>query len=221
MGRKHEKNIGKKVYFCCEEKYNKKIYEGLLVGIYFDEKKVRIYCFETNETEVFYLKQFNNIKCTWWNDKSWGYTDKNVKEFYEHMNHKDTKPQINYRYIHFSSDDVCKYCYLKFLEFLKIDLQNNEYKNRYKKELGKFFEYFSVERNFKILDVYENKWDSKSQMQFCIRKEYYDDETKPIGVQILFQYRPFGKYNDAIRIHKFDEFVKTYEIIEGKGYNAN
>ena len=30
MGRKHEKNIGKKVYFCCEEKYNKKIKYGII-----------------------------------------------------------------------------------------------------------------------------------------------------------------------------------------------
>ena len=217
MSRKHEKNIGEKVYFCCKEKYNKKIYEGIIVGG--SKYEVKIFCEELEKMEKLKIECFNATTGNWWGSQSWGYIDKNVKKFYEYINRKDAKPQSNYRCIHFSSDDVCKYSYSKFLEFLKIDLQNNKHKNRYEKELGKFFEYFSVERNFKVLDIYEKKWDFKRQMRFCITKEYYDDETKPIGVKILFQYEPFGKSTCATRIHKFDKFVKTYEIIEGKKYN--
>lgn len=219
--RKHEKNIGKKVYFCCKFDYKDKIYEGLLVNIDYECNRARIYCGETNKVELFYLKDFNNNKSSWWNDKSWGYTDKNVKKFYVSIHCKVTKPQIKKHYIKFTASGVTQYSYSKFLEFLKIDLEGNKHRNRYEKELGKFFEYFSKKRQFEILKIEDGRWDYRNDLRFVITKQFYENERQPVGVQIEFYYNPFGITGSTIRINKFDKFVKTYEIIEGKGYNAD
>lgn len=215
--RDHSKNIGKKVYFYSELISKNKIYEGIVVGV--DKYDIKVYCEELDKGLKFDICYFNKVSGKFSSDKSWGYDEKNVKKFFEYKKRQENKPMINHKYIHFNSNDVLKCSYSKFLEFLKIDF-NNPHKNRYDKDLGKFFEYFSIERNYKILDVYENKWDFKTSIDFCIVKKYYYDETKPIGVQILFQHKPFGKSNCATRMHKFDNFIKTYELKEGEKYNG-
>ena len=214
--RDHSKNIGKKVYFYNQLIDENKIFEGIVVGV--DKYDIKIYCEDLDKGLKFDICYFNQVSGKWSGSMSWGYNEKNVKKFFEYKKRKKNKPMINHKYIHFNSNDVLKYSYSKFLEFLKIDF-DNPHKNRYDKDLGKFFEYFSIERNYKILDVYENKWDFKTSIDFCIVKKYYDDETKPIGVQILFQYKPFGKSNSDTRMHKFDNFIKTYELKEGEKYN--
>ena len=90
--RKHELNIGKKVYFCSDDS-DYKINEGILVAV--DKWRVKIYCGDLNKVIELGVNKFNNVAYKWYPHSSWGYTDKNVKQFFYRYCGKNTvkKPE--------------------------------------------------------------------------------------------------------------------------------
>jgi hypothetical protein len=227
--REHSKNIGKKVYFCSY--YNDyKINEGILVAV--DDWSVKIYCGDLNKVVDLGIKCFNNVIYKWYPHSSWGYTDKNVKQFFYRYCGKNTvkKPEKKYKVYTFDTDKIANKID-SFEEFLSeininIDKKENKYYNRYAKELEKFYNFFHKEQEFCIFDcdgiyIKKEQKDRQKWISLPIYKYYYEgqDESKPFKVELFFKYKPFGRCDEYIKIHKFDKFVETYTLVKGQKYN--
>lgn len=229
--RDHSKNIGQKVYFCsCYNDY--KINEGILVAV--DNWRVKIYCGDLNKVVDLEINCFNNVIYKWYPHSSWGYADKNVKKFYNSYcnkeNIKKEKPKLlckapwlyTYEIVDMKSFDD----FVKKLDIV-VDKETNKYYNRYIKELQKFYNFFHEEKMFYVFDVdgrtiMKERKDFKDKIMFIFHKYYYEgqDSSKPFKIKIDFLYKPFGRHEWHINIHKFDKFVESYELVKGEKYNG-
>lgn len=222
--RKHEKNIGKKVYLVCDgntmgfSQYE--IYEGILVCV--EENKVKIFIEKLNKVVDVYKKFFNQTGNYKWGCFSWGYTDKNIYQFIKNRRRRYDKL---YAYWQNYSKVTTSYFINKNYpegkvpwDWLEIDTEDNKYLHRYKNELEKLFSFFSKERMFYVRkNTRENKYELETSIQFYITK-YYEkgDKTKPNKVKIKFYHQ-----DGHINIHKFDRFVRVVNLIEGEKYYGN
>ena len=227
--RDHLKNIGKKVYFCSDDS-GYKINEGILVAV--DIRRVKIYCSELNKVIELGVDKFNNVVYKWYSHSSWGYTDKNVKKFFYRYCGKNTikKPEKKLKVYNFDTDKIANKIN-SFEEFLSeininIDKKENKYYNRYAKELEKFYNFFHKEQEFCVYDnngrsINKECKDRQKWLYLSVCKKWYDGEdmSKPFKVELSFIYKPFGRCDYAIRIHKFDKFVETYTLVKGEKYN--
>lgn len=215
--RKHEKNIGKKVYFVRDGNtcgYNQyEIYDGLLVQV--SKDKVKIYVESLNRVESVFLKSFNHIGNYRWLDYAWGYSKKNLYKFIENRKNRAKK---SYYCFERQNKNLTSYTIQKDFsnglvpwDYLEIDTEDNKYLHRYKNELERLFSYFSKDKMFKIRDTNTGKYETDTSIALYITKFYLQDKTKPYKVNIKFYHR-----DGHVNIHKFDKFVKTFNIIEGE-----
>lgn len=217
--RKHEKNIGKKVYYVRDgytmgfSQYE--IYEGILVNV--SDNYAKIYIEELEQVINVSIRAFNHTGNVRFIGYSWGYNTKNLYDFIEQNKNRMKKMLCNRETKKITSYSISKDFPSGNVpwDYLEININNNQYLHRYKKELEKLFNYFSKKRNFLVKNTNNDKYEPDTSIGFYIIKYYQTDKTKPFKVKIEFCHQ-----DGFINIHKFDKFIKSYELIEGEKYNG-